>query len=417
MQGAIMSNDLGLGNVFFTEYDEGITGTSQRDPLGLQLIWSYYGRRLIKHITTISDDIRGFREVLLCLSICSDYYQMQNVKNKLEPKSLILLFEQLFVYSTVRKKELAGIIGADNANARYKEKKDDTLVSYEDTILVREISLGYYGRYKTPLLTMGIIDNDSKIADGIDVIKLYGSNLYKHVLDGFRLFCEGISDSRRELPIREFEEFDCLYEAVCGKMRDGEASFWLDRLQVSGENKDELMQSCYDVVNHDNVGMIAMELLPAEIKVVDIRMLEPFLRCIESVFYTALSVNRISGVAFDDATLEKHKERYREFCKCSDPKEEDSSILVKRIKYLKEKCDPESERYVKNIVDYHKQVCTQKKSAVWLEYDDSNDSVQSFVQADLSINLDTWGRDYYFASLWGIKSGIERLSNAGIKGE
>ena len=412
-----MPNELGIGNIFFTAYDEKITGTSQRDPLGLQLIWSYYGRRLVKHITTISDDIRGFREVLLCLSICNDYYQMQNGKNKLELKSLILIFEQLFVYSTVRRGESAGIIGADNANARYKEKQEDTLVSYEDTILVREISLGYYGRYKTPLLTMGIIDNASRIGEEIDVIKLYGSNLYQSVLDGFRLFCEDISDSRRELPIKEFKMFDCLYEAVCGKMRDGEAAFWLDRLQISGENKDELMQSCYDVVDYDNVGRVAMELLPAETKVVDIRMLEPFLRCMESVFYTALSVNKISGVAFDVATLEKHKERYREFCKCSDPKEEDSSILVKRIKYLKEKCNPESERYVKNILDYHKQVCTQKKSSVWLEYDDSNDSVQSFVQADSSINLDTWGRDYYLASLWGIKSGIERLSNAGIQGE
>jgi hypothetical protein len=412
-----MLNDIGIGNIFFTAYDEKITGTSQRDPLGLQLIWSYYGRKLVKHITTISDDIRGFREVVLCLSICSNYYQMQNGRNKLELKSLILLFEQLFVYSTVRKGKPEGIIGADNANARYKERQEDTPVSYEDTILVREISLGYYGRYKTPLLTMGIIDNTSKITEEIDVIKLVGSALYNSVLEGFRMFCERMSDSQKELSIKDFQAFDSLYEAVCGKMRDGEASFWLGALQISGDNKNELMRECYDAVDCDNVGMLAMELLPAEVEVVVIRWLEPFLRCLESVFYSALSVNKISGVVFDDETLKKHKERSREFCKCSDPKEEDSTILAKRIKYLKEKCNPESVRYVKNILDYHKQVCAQKKSSVWLEYDDSNDSVQAFVQADSSVNLETWGRDYYLASLWGIKSSIERLGNEGTQGE
>lgn len=63
--------DVFLNNVVFTQKDEEISGTALRDPLGLQPIWSYYGRKLVNHLTTISTSIYGFREVLLCLSICN----------------------------------------------------------------------------------------------------------------------------------------------------------------------------------------------------------------------------------------------------------------------------------------------------------------------------------------------------------
>ncbi|MCR5208992.1 MAG: hypothetical protein K6C99_02130 [Lachnospiraceae bacterium] len=55
-------------DIFFTKYDEDIVGDSKRDPLGLQPIWSYFGSRVIKNITMVSDDFHGFREVLLCLA-------------------------------------------------------------------------------------------------------------------------------------------------------------------------------------------------------------------------------------------------------------------------------------------------------------------------------------------------------------
>ena len=113
-----MATDFEFGEILFTAYDETITGTSQRDPLGLQIIWAYYGRQMIKHLTTISDDIRGFREVVLCLSICNDCYKTQSSKQRFSLKELILLFEQLFIYSTIKHDASAGILGADNGRLR-----------------------------------------------------------------------------------------------------------------------------------------------------------------------------------------------------------------------------------------------------------------------------------------------------------
>ena len=97
MSGKLIINDI-LSNVYFTEKDDDISGTSQRDPLGLQPIWSFYGRQVINHLTTISTNIHGFREVLLCLSICNE---VNGINQNLTYADLILLFEQLFIYTAI----------------------------------------------------------------------------------------------------------------------------------------------------------------------------------------------------------------------------------------------------------------------------------------------------------------------------
>lgn len=48
-----------LNTIFFTAKDEAITGTSKRDPLGFQPIWSYYGRKVVKHLLSIHGKICG----------------------------------------------------------------------------------------------------------------------------------------------------------------------------------------------------------------------------------------------------------------------------------------------------------------------------------------------------------------------
>ena len=408
-----MATDVELGEIFFTAYDEKITGTSQRDPLGLQIIWAYYGRRMINHLTTISDDIRGFREVVLCLSICNDCYKNQNSKQKYSLKELILLFEQLFIYSTIKRDASAGILGADNGKIRYKDKQEDTIVSFSDTLLVREISLGYYGRYKNPLLTMGIIDNRSRVSEKIDINGIFGKPLYQRISEAFRDFIERMAVGHKELPVKAFEAGSELYEAVCGKLREKEEKLWLGWFIGDEDSKGKLMKSCYDTVNQENVGELAIESLSytdiAKDSAIDIIRIERFLRCLEYVFYEVLRVKKISSFALVDEMRVEHKKRYEEFCQINDPNS-DSNLLVSRIKYIKKNCNPESEGYIKSVIDYHKMVCEQKKSSPRLELENGN--IQAFVQSDKEIDIKTWGRDYYFASLWGIKSGIEGLRDA-----
>ena len=392
-----------LGKIFFTEYDKSITGTSMRDPLGLQPIWSYYGRRVISHLTTVSTDIRGFREVLLCISICGDCKSRHKSESF---RDLILLFEQLFIYSAIDHGMTEGILGADNGISKYRAAKENPSISSTETILVREISLGYYGRYKTPLNTMKVINSDSSLVRNIEPMSLYGSKRYNVIAESFDEFVQLNKSSRF---FKRFKASDELFEAVCGSFRPDEKEFWTGKLQIDGSEKLDLMSACFELVNADRNYRSVFDELQNERAVKDIERLEPFLRCMESVFYQALSSKNVSNIVIDQQDLVKHRDRYRAFSEITDAKDVNSELLHERMKYLKEYCSPYKAEYIQNVIAYHKRVCEQKRSSAWLEVD-AEGNVQTFVQPDILINIEDWGRDYYMASLYNIKKGIEELS-------
>ena len=394
-----MSNIDFINSIFFTQKDNDISGSSQRDPLGLQPIWSFYGRQVINHLTTISTNIHGFREVLLCLSICNE---LNGIKKDLSYYDLILLFEQLFIYTSISKSRIEGILGADNGNARFISYGGNPEVSYKKTILVREISLGYYGRYKTPLSTMGIIDSRSSLlVEHEQIKKLYGESRYLEILSAFKSF---ITSSIKMF--NTFKAKDTLYEAVFGKFRTGECNFWINRLnELHGESK-ELMKDCYASVNKDSTPDIFFTSLSSYNDVSNILKLEPFLRCLEEIFYKAMSTKDIESIKIDN--INEHKKRFDEFCKITNYN--DSQLFNVRIKYLKEKCSPFTKDYIINVIKYHELVCQQKKSSVWVELDQAG-RLQQFVNSDdVEIDIYQWGRDYYLSSLKSIKTEIQEFS-------
>lgn len=391
-------SDILLNKLFFTKKDEDISGTAQRDPLGLQPIWSFYGRQVINHLTTISTSIHGFREVLLCLSICNE---INGTKKDLSYSDLILLFEQLFIYTSISKGKVEGILGADNGYAKFNAYNKNPEISLKQTILVREISLGYYGRYKSPLSTMGIIDSRSVLLiDKEEIKNHYGESRYNKILVAFKNF---VFSNKK---FNNFTAKDELYEAVFGKFREAECNFWLKRLnEVDGETK-ELMKKCYSLANKDIIPEDSFYKLKSFNEVENIIKLEPFLRCLEEVFFKVMSSKDISYIKINN--INEHKKRYDEFCKISNYS--DSQLFNVRIKYLKENCSPDSENYIKNIIKYHELVCKQKKSSVWVDLDTVG-RLKSFVNVnDVAIDINQWGRDYYFSSLQSVKAEIEELS-------
>ncbi|MDO5156477.1 MAG: hypothetical protein Q4D51_10985 [Eubacteriales bacterium] len=399
-----------LENIFFTEYDDKITGTSQRDPLGLQPIWSFYGRRVVKHLTTVSTDIRGFREVLLCLSICNGYKEKKNTDWSY--RNLILVFEQLFIYTMIDKNlsnsniSIEGIIGADNGKSKFVAKGKNPEISAQDTILVNEISLGYYGRYKTPLSTMGVINKNNIVFSDIDVMKLYGSDNYRKIFSAFSSFVERKENDRC---FKNFKARNELFEAVCGTFRLGEKDFWLEKLQVEGDYADELMRTSYYLTcgELNSEGIIHKLIDSTEAK--EIALMEPFLRCMESVFNRALETRRLDSIVINENERKEHIRRFNDFIQIERRKDKEFTLLDKRLEFIKTKCSPESDMYVKSIIDYHTEVCKQKKSSVWIEVD-SNGNIQSYVESEGSISLDDWGRNYYLTSLASVRYGIEELS-------
>ncbi|MBO7124135.1 MAG: hypothetical protein J6V90_12745 [Treponema sp.] len=398
MNGKLKLEEL-LNNVFFTEKDDSISGTSQRDPLGLQPIWSFYGRRVINHLTTISTSIHGFREVLLCLAICKEIYVE---KSRFSYADLILFFEQLFIYTSISKGRIEGILGSDNGNAKFIANNSNPELSSTKTVLVREISLGYYGRYKTPLSTMGIIDGRSELQiDIADIKKLYGEEPFCEIQKAFKKFIE--SNNKQ---FNSFEAKDALFEAILGKFRQGERKFWINKLYEDKGEKKELMELCYEQVNKESIAQQLFNSLSSKEEVTDILRLEPYLRCLEHIFYKAMSSKKVNEIEIENIVV--HKKSYKNFCQINTLST--TPLFRERIKFLREKCNPDSANYIENVIKYHELVCKQKKSSVWIEMD-TEGRLQPYVNTnDVDIDISVWGRDYYLSSLKSIKSEIQEFS-------
>lgn len=396
-----------LSRVWFTELDNEVSGSSQRDPLGLQSIWAYYGGRVIKHITTVSNDIRGFRETLLCLDICSKY---QNEKNddRYSYKELILCFEELFIYSAIKKdkenhtEKARGLIGYDNGRSKFESSRRNPVISPQNTVLASQISLGYYGRYKTPLYSMSIINGMNRVhSKFINVPSLYGDIQYQELYKAFKIFM----DKRSVKTFDSFTGVDYMVDAVCGPFREGEKEFWLERLQVSGKDEDILMRECYERLSEDNTPEQLLSALREHPEVNDILCVEPYLLCVEEVFYKMLSNGNVSAIKFDS---EKHYSRLQEFKSASKPERPAADSLSRKYNLLL-KLDPHEETYLYKIYEYHKKVCEYKGSGSWLNIE--NDSIQQMVQMNVSVDLDEWNRNYYLRAFKDIKDSIKRIEN------
>lgn len=397
-----------LSRVWFTELDNEVTGSSQRDPLGLQSIWAYYGGRVIKHITTVSNDIRGFREALLCLDICSKY---QNEKNddRYSYKELILCFEELFIYSAIKKdrdnhtEKARGLIGYDNGRSKFESSRRKPVISPQNTVLASQISLGYYGRYKTPLYSMSIINSMNRVhSKFINVPSLYGDIQYQELYKAFKTFMDKRSEQKN---FDSFTGVDYIVDAVCGPFRAGEKEFWLDRLQISGEYEDTLMRECYERLSEETNPEKLLSALREHPEVNDILCVEPYLLCVEDVFYKMLSNGNVSDIRFDS---EKHYSRLQEFKRASKPERQATDLLSRKYNLLSQ-LDPYSETYLFKVYEYHKKVCEYKNSGSWLNIE--NDSIQQMVQMNVRVDLDVWNRSYYLRALKDIKDSIIRIEN------
>ncbi len=395
-------------DIYFTEYDKNIAGESMRDPLGLQPIWAYFGSRVIKNITTVSNDIRGFRETLLCLSIARDCVGSYGGMLK----EYVLLFEQLFIYTMIENKQPEGIIGSDNGRARLSISDNPVITWKSDqppgTILASQISLGYYGRYKTPLINMGIIDDHSCIRPlSVDIEGLYGND-YLIAKESFISFLK-----KRNHRFMDFDRKgrNALINCVCGSFRPCEKKFWfrvINSNNLRDHESDPLMEVCRNIIE-DYYEWPGPEIFykdlykeSGSIDVENILKIEPFLTCVEYVFY-----NLLNSRSLDDVKLPKERLFKDCYVEAKTVEAEGSDVLRNRFSKLIAECGT-YDKLAQGILNYHRFVCKQKQSSVWADV--SKDRIiHTFVHDDCLDDYTTWNRDYYAVAYRNIVNGIEAI--------
>ena len=164
---------------FFTEYDDSLTHSLNIDPLGMTVIWSAFGQKIFNNrVSSISNDVRNYTLNLIHhLAIKELVESNVNIQGKLAnvyPQIDSLAFKQaclihaenIFVYSilsTDKQVDTLGILGASKGRAKL-EKENEALLHFSHTsvshLLVRQLTLGVSGRYKTPFIDMCFFDKD-----------------------------------------------------------------------------------------------------------------------------------------------------------------------------------------------------------------------------------------------------------------
>ena len=127
-----------------------------RDPLGLQVIWYHFGRKLISNLTTQTNDARGFTVLLLGRFLAEKY---------VHENSAVEIFhrvEQICAYVRHIAFDESGIRGILRVkrNSR-KPQKLPISSNPESTIMSNQKAYGLWGLYSVAARVSGLIPSEN----------------------------------------------------------------------------------------------------------------------------------------------------------------------------------------------------------------------------------------------------------------
>ncbi len=146
-----------------------------RDPLGFEVIWTRYGRKIVSNLTTITGSIEEF------LTALYGFYLSQ-AEDEEEQRHCFLRYEQLAgylrEYVNRHGNNKGGFVrGVTRVSARLSElESDNTKVltlspGKRDMILSNQTAYGLWGLYSTALDISGLIKSRSVTAQGEELAK------------------------------------------------------------------------------------------------------------------------------------------------------------------------------------------------------------------------------------------------------
>jgi hypothetical protein len=150
---------------FFTLLDDSLRPRGSRDPLGIELLWSNVGRKLIGNLTTVTTHLDNFILTLVGFYLCGSEGQEAPDWECFER------FEQMTSRARVRC-ELPGVLGV----RRIRSSLDSPVVlgSGKDArILDDQRQAGLWGLYSTALTSSGLTDGTRRpTLQGAEIVSM-----------------------------------------------------------------------------------------------------------------------------------------------------------------------------------------------------------------------------------------------------
>ena len=163
---------------FLSEWDDRARPKGSRDPLGFEVVWSHYGRKVIGNLTTVTGSLENFSVALLGfywanelnnnLNATSVGTAQERIKDRI--KDTFLCYEQLagylrYIHKTGPNSEEndkgESILGSRQIQRRL-ENNQITLGSEEHQILSSQATLGLWGLYYSAMKATGLVKDDAR---------------------------------------------------------------------------------------------------------------------------------------------------------------------------------------------------------------------------------------------------------------
>ncbi|HKZ38212.1 MAG TPA: hypothetical protein VJ184_11205 [Chryseolinea sp.] len=112
----------------FTNIDSDLIGNNRfADPLGIQPIWSHFGRVLVPNLTEQTRYAAGFYMLVCILYLYEEYKKwidIQENEKTMSVETFYILAEQLFAYATYEQEQKWELPGERNLKFYYNNKPD-----------------------------------------------------------------------------------------------------------------------------------------------------------------------------------------------------------------------------------------------------------------------------------------------------
>lgn len=454
-----------------TEYDDSLSGDSYIDPLGQQVIWSFFGQRVFRNrVNSISNDVRNFTINLLHHGVIRSIQEDESVvvspalieavggKDRLPFIHACLIYlENVFTYSMVDKPEEAGIdtlgiLGGSNGRTQMQESDQNPSLVFTDKkeghLLVRQLGLGVSGRYKTPFVEMGFFDDNYRYfhQESEERWSAFKSLLENHsqLRECFRQAKEHVIDlvhssqlKNQVPPRRQFRDVPTALReayqkafATPGKVGAETKAFWLD---VTGLNKGAagaLLKVLEDFHSSpsdkkllpeerfSHAAMLCEEEPDERRKIEHIQIVEPLLAECDLLFRLArhkkvLSVSEVRahwiGLGRTDQTLSDAAARIQDN---SDLLQVLKGTAHRRLqKLLDVAVNERLEEQLQALLHYHSQVMKSRGQLRWVEAK-SGDEVRVYGRTEPLPNAEkrppgSWVNSYYIHQFYNLVAGYQ----------
>lgn len=441
----------------FTEYDADIEANAFRDPMGLQIIWSAVGQNIFgRNITVVSSDIRIFTLNLFHHYIVRELTagstrlelsprQKQFYTEKSLKTGLIIFLENLCTYMLHLGGDevTGGIPGMSKAQGRIDDPENTGItisINVDDEILVRQISLGINGRYRTPFIHAGLVDGEYRYEPHADaeawseVRTFFSENEYSvlarlllKLVEEMLFGTEVKSHPTISIEDGRLAAIQQAYVQCFGKHRPlnvGQfVGFWRRRLRLDAGAAGALYNSVKSIIDKDDISIenvIHTTLEAGEpdederVKIEDIKRLEPFLISIYC-FFQVICAQEIEDVQQVEDALEGSLNLFPDFLENIRRQAEDAKPVLQRIdgfskarlQQLTEIDFSSVESGITGVQKYQSAVMEQRGNSTWFSIVDGRikHNVREYSLKD--IKRRAWDNSYYISSLISICRGLE----------